>query len=250
MFLPRRLPRLVTEGKSQYNSSVIIIHAETCSMNPSDINRIIVVGKDIPDVTNAVLTRRLNGFGLFKKSEEVLKAKNPELYELIQSLNDSAHVLRLRCPANPIRKKNLSCNDVDNRWLKRELYKKCKKTPMLMYSFATSLSQHLKCWMNGSPNVENMIVISDGSYGVPKGFFCSFPVETYKPGVWFINEKLTVLTINCEILKCQLREINKDYCLVDEIYTQEEHSYRYVPEPNCNEEDFNNLIYGPDDEEA
>eukprot|EP00871_Galdieria_phlegrea_P003213 jgi/Galph1/3893/GphlegSOOS_G2527.1 len=44
-------------------------------------------------------------------------------------------------------------------------------------SVAYAVGEHLKDWFLGTSDIVNMVVCSDGSYGIPKGIFFSFPCQ-------------------------------------------------------------------------
>lgn len=45
-----------------------------------------------------------------------------------------------------------------------------------VFSAASATIDHLRDWYCGTNEVVSMGVVSDGSYGIPKGLFSSFPV--------------------------------------------------------------------------
>ena len=46
-----------------------------------------------------------------------------------------------------------------------------------MFSAASATIDHLRDWYCGTDQIVSMGVVSDGSYGIPKGLFSSFPVK-------------------------------------------------------------------------
>jgi malate dehydrogenase len=58
-------------------------------------------------------------------------------------------------------------------------------------SAAHAAIEHMRIWMQGTPEGDwtSMAVVSDGSYGVPEGIICSYPVTT-KGGTWEIVQGL------------------------------------------------------------
>lgn len=64
-------------------------------------------------------------------------------------------------------------------------------------SAANAACDHIHDWIVGTKPGEyvSMAVMSDGSYGVPKGIIFSFPV-TCKDGKWTIVQGLKVIILN------------------------------------------------------
>ena len=60
-------------------------------------------------------------------------------------------------------------------------------------SAASATIDHVRTWVEGTPEGDwvSMSVPSDGSYGVPEGLVCSFPV-TVKDGAWSIVQGLEI----------------------------------------------------------
>ena len=61
------------------------------------------------------------------------------------------------------------------------------------FSAAHAAIEHMRLWMLGTPPGEwtSMAVMSDGSYGVPEGIVCSFPVTCRGDGSYHIVQGLT-----------------------------------------------------------
>lgn len=68
-------------------------------------------------------------------------------------------------------------------------------------SAAKAISDHLTTWLNGTPVGEHssMAIASEGSYGIPKGIFYSFPVTCHN-ATWAIVPDLSIDQFSREMM--------------------------------------------------
>lgn len=78
-------------------------------------------------------------------------------------------------------------------------------------SAANAIIAHVRDWFSGTPagGWTSMAVVSDGSYGVPEGLVCSFPVSTVD-GRWNIVQDLTVNALSRTKIQASVAELRTE----------------------------------------
>jgi malate dehydrogenase len=78
-------------------------------------------------------------------------------------------------------------------------------------SAASAALEHMRDWLQGTQRGEwtSMAVVSDGSYGVPKGLIFSFPV-TCRGGKWAIVQGLKIDAFSAEKLRLTTKELMEE----------------------------------------
>ncbi|TVU01406.1 hypothetical protein EJB05_53119 [Eragrostis curvula] len=89
-------------------------------------------------------------------------------------------------------------------------------------SAASSACDHMRDWVLGTPKGTwvSMGVYSDGSYGVPKGIFYSFPVTCDK-GEWSIVQGLQVDDFARSKMELSAKELEEEKAIADEFVSIE-----------------------------
>ncbi|MFN2556033.1 MAG: malate dehydrogenase [Nitriliruptorales bacterium] len=88
-------------------------------------------------------------------------------------------------------------------------------------SAASALVDHVGAWLGGRPTRDDdwvsMAVPSDGSYGVPEGLICSFPVRTDGKGNYEIVQDLPFSEFAQEKIQVSVRELEEEREVVAEL---------------------------------
>jgi malate dehydrogenase len=88
-------------------------------------------------------------------------------------------------------------------------------------SAASALVDHVRNWVGGSPTTEgdwvSMGVPSDGSYGIPEGIICGFPVTTDGAGGYEIVQGLTISPFIQERVDGTVAELQGERAAVEDM---------------------------------
>ena len=75
----------------------------------------------------------------------------------------------------------------------------------------------MRDWVRGAPGWLSMAVPSDGSYGIPEGIFCSFPVQCFGEGRYGIIGSLPIDEYSSKMINASVDELFSERDAVKEL---------------------------------
>merc|ERR1712124_60879 len=77
--------------------------------------------------------------------------------------------------------------------------------------------KHMRDWAQGNSDWVSMAICSDGSYGVTRGLWSSFPIICSGGGRYSIVKHLPISVIAADAINASVAELKKEREMVDEL---------------------------------